>query len=72
MKISTLKLLQKDLMRDFFSRKKLFDKRKEKGYTYEIEYIPVIVERDNLGNVGEISFPATTLIYQNENLEKER
>ncbi|EJT5937172.1 hypothetical protein N2W52_001940 [Clostridium perfringens] len=69
MKQLTLMKLRSDLLKDFKSRWKLFNKRRKEGYTYSIEHLPVMVERNASGNIEEIMFPSTNIIYKTENKE---
>lgn len=66
MKQETIDLLRKEL-KDMTENKRVQRNISKHGYTYEIESIPVLVERTKEGNCGEITFPQIRLIYESEN-----
>lgn len=67
MKQDTLDILRKDLTKNIKDNKRIQRNIKAFGYTYEIEYIPILVERRSDGNCGEITYPQSRLIYECEN-----
>lgn len=67
MKEETIQLLEDDFKNEFKNKEKLFKRRIKRGYTYKIEYIPVLVERGKDDKCREIIFPQTRIIYESEN-----
>lgn len=67
MKQDTLDALRRDIVEDLKSNKLIQRNIKKYEYTYEVEYIPILVERANDGKCGEIIFPQTRIIYELEN-----
>ena len=67
MKQDTLDILRKDITKGLKNNKRIQRNIEERGYTYEVEYIPILVERTNEGKCGEITYPQSRLIYQCEN-----
>ena len=67
MKQHTLDILRRDITKGIKNNKMIQRRIEEQGYTYEVEYIPVLVERTKEGRCGEITYPKSRLIYECEN-----
>lgn len=66
MREETLTALEKDLIKDLKNNKRVKRNTEQYGYSYNIEYIPVLVERTKEGRCGEITFPQVRIIFELE------
>jgi len=64
-KQETLNIIRHDLN---IEKKKQESRSINKDFVYEIEYIPVLMERDKKGNIQQIIKADTRLIFENENI----
>lgn len=67
MKQDTLDALRRDLTKDLKINKLIQRNIEKYGHTYEVEYIPILVERTKEGRCGELHFPQIRIIYEFEN-----
>lgn len=64
MKQQTIEAVRKDL---YIEKRKLENRPVNKDFTYEIEYIPILTERNKQGKLQQITNCNSRMIFENEN-----